>query len=389
MNIRVLVLADDLTGALEVGALFAGRGLPALVTMETRLDLECLEETALVHVIDTETRHLAPDEAFHIVDTIARAAPAQGFRYIYKKTDSTLRGNIASELSAIAAACPDFPLVYVPAYPRLGRTVIDGNLYVNGVPVSETMYSADKLNPVRESHIPTLLESARLGIPVRSIRVNALHESMPAAVYVLDGTTEEDLRSSARFFAGTRQLSLAAGPAGFAPHFADFVDLPRSAPPPMPSIRSCLVVNGSRHEMSAAQIQHAKVRGWPVIDVASASPAPSGWIILQNPSLNSATELDFAAQLGELVRSILKQVSLDAMVVFGGDTVCGIFRAIGLNSVRPMGEVLPGVPVARVEAVALAAVRCTRKQDFYLITKAGGFGARDLLTQVRERLPES
>ena len=387
MNIRVLVLADDLTGALEVGALFAGRGLPALVTMETRLDPECFEETVLVHVIDTETRHLAPDEAFRIVHTIARAACAQGFHYIYKKTDSTLRGNIASELSAIAAAFPGSPVVYAPAYPQLGRTVINGKLYVNGVPVSETSYSDDKLNPVLESHIPTLLKAA--GLPAHSIRADALHESMPAAVYVLDGTTEEDLRSAARCFEATRQLKLAAGPAGFAPHFADFVNLPRSAPPPMPSIRSCLVINGSRHEISAAQIQHAVARGWPVIDVASASPAPSGWIILQNPSVNSATELDFAAQLGELVRSILKQVSLDAMVVFGGDTVCGILKAIGLNSVRPVGEVLPGVPVVRVEAVALAAVRCTREQDFYLITKAGGFGAPDLLTQVRERLLES
>jgi uncharacterized protein YgbK (DUF1537 family) len=141
--------------------------------------------------------------------------------------------------------------------------------------------------------------------------------------------------------------------------------------------------------MSVAQIQHAKARGWPVIDVASACPTPPGWIILQNPSLMSATQLDFAAQLGELVRSILKQVSLDAMVVFGGDTAYGILKAIGLSSVRPVGEILPGVPVARAEATALAAGRSTREKDFYLITKAGGFGAPDLLTQVRERLRES
>jgi len=384
---RVLVLADDLTGALEVGALFAGRGLPALVTMETRLDPECLEETVLVHVINTETRHLAPDEAFRIVHTIARAARDKGIRYIYKKTDSTLRGNIASELSAIAAAFPDFPLVYVPAYPRLGRTIIDGKLYVNGVPVSETSYSDDKLNPVLESHVPALLKAA--GLPVHSIRADALHEPMPAAVYVLDGTTEEDLRSAARFFAVTRQLSLAAGPAGFAPHFADFVNLPRSAPPPMPSIRSCLVINGSRHEMSVAQIQHAEAQGWLVIDTTSVSSAPSGWVILRNPPLNSPSELDFVARLGELVRNILKQISLDAMVVFGGDTVYGILKAIGLNSVWPIGEVLPGVPVTRVKAVALASVRRMRKQDFYLITKAGGFGTPDLLTLVRERLLES
>ena len=57
---------------------------------------------------------------------------------IYKKTDSTLRGNIAAELRALADLFPTWRIGYAPAYPALGRTVKNGVLYVDDVPVSET-----------------------------------------------------------------------------------------------------------------------------------------------------------------------------------------------------------------------------------------------------------
>jgi len=57
------------------------------------------------------------------VHGLACAAHERGIRFLYLKTDSTLRGNIGSEISAVLAAFPGSPLVYAPAYPRMGRTV--------------------------------------------------------------------------------------------------------------------------------------------------------------------------------------------------------------------------------------------------------------------------
>jgi uncharacterized protein YgbK (DUF1537 family) len=47
---------------------------------------------------------------------------------------------------------------------------------------------------------------------------------------------------------------------------------------------------------------------------------------------------------------------------------------------------VPGVPVTRISAEALAAVLPGRKRDLYFITKAGGFGDPDVLAQVRSEL---
>src|SRR5579862_5186705 len=138
----LLVIADDLTGALEAGAKFAARGIEALVTSDARKGADCP-----VWVTNTESRHLPEDQAYRAVAAVANS----DFGIIYKKTDSALRGNIGAELRALSEVCPEYPITYIPAYPALGRTVKNGALLVRGVPVHETSFSADPLNPVRNS----------------------------------------------------------------------------------------------------------------------------------------------------------------------------------------------------------------------------------------------
>src|SRR5690348_10728682 len=89
-----LTIADDLTGALEIGAIFAANGLNAVVA--TDLDsVRGLRSPALV--LDTETRHLDAQHAAARTRQIAIHARDLSSLLIYKKTDSTLRGNIAAE----------------------------------------------------------------------------------------------------------------------------------------------------------------------------------------------------------------------------------------------------------------------------------------------------
>jgi len=84
-------------------------------------------------VIDTETRHLGTAEAARVVARLARAASRRG-RGGLQEDGLDSAGNIAAELVAMREVWPDRPVVYVPAYPALGRTVRRGRLYVHGVP---------------------------------------------------------------------------------------------------------------------------------------------------------------------------------------------------------------------------------------------------------------
>src|SRR4051812_25271798 len=143
---EILVLADDLTGALESGAAFAQRGIEGQVAL-----LKAPQIAKRVLVVDTETRHVAASEAASCVTEFAGGAKA---RLIYKKTDSTLRGNIRAELDALSVRGP---VLYVPAYPQLGRTLRHGCLHVHDVPVEQTAFALDPIHPVLHGNIAVLL----------------------------------------------------------------------------------------------------------------------------------------------------------------------------------------------------------------------------------------
>ena len=387
-GIQLLALADDLTGAMEVGAQFAACGIASYVTAELSLEPRGLPEAAQVLVIDTGTRHLPESEAGQRIHRLACAARERAIRYIFKKTDSTLRGNIDSEIGAVMAAFPGAALVYAPAYPRMGRTVRNGILYVDDTPVSETVFGADSLNPVRNSAIPGLLQKEQPGLQVIVTIPGELGWAAVPAAYVVDGETEDDLRAAARGFASGGALRLAAGPAGFAGHLADCLPLERSQTPPWPSIESCLVVNGSLHEVSLRQIDHAVASGWllsrpehAVDDLAS-----SRWVLTRASDFSTLAGEPLAARVGGIVVDLVGQAGPDALIVFGGDTAGGVMQALGGPMLRLVGEVLPGVPLAIIDAGTLGGRLDRKGRDLVLIAKAGGFGPPDVLSQVRARI---
>ena len=152
MNLTVLALADDMTGALEIGAKFSAAGTRTLVSAKP---VEPGSTSVLVY--DTETRHRSPQDAAREVRRFVLETGASPPRLIYKKTDSTLRGNISAELGALAEIYPAWRIGYAPAYPALGRTVKQGILMCTAWPSRITEFGRDALNPVCASSISAIL----------------------------------------------------------------------------------------------------------------------------------------------------------------------------------------------------------------------------------------
>jgi len=386
---RILVLADDLTGALEVGSKFAGAKVKSQVRTAPGLSPRDLQDASGVLVVDSETRHLDGMEAARRIRDLALVAYADAVPIVYKKTDSTLRGNIGAELAALIKAYAGSPLLYVPAYPQMGRTVSSGSLYVDGVLVGDTGFTIDPLNPVKESHIPTLL-AAQCALRVKAGPVGNLIDSEPATIAVCDGETDADVGAAASMFANSSIFRLAAGPAAFAMHLARLVDLPRWHPPPLPRARNALIVNGSLHKVSVEQVEQAKRDGFKSIDSRRISTcgADCGWNILEREIATGVASLDFGKHLAKLVVQLLSRSSLDVLVVFGGDSAYAIVEAIGNPTLHPLGEVMEGIPISRIEANDLGSYIGHRDHDLYLVTKAGGFGPRDVLACIQKSIAE-
>ena len=267
---HILALADDMTGALEVGAKFSAAGVDSLVSARP-----IPAGSAPVLVLDTESRHGSAEAAGQQIKRFVLDSGAARPSLVYKKTDSTLRGNIAAELRALADLFPQWRIGYAPAYPAMGRTVKNGVLFVNGVEVAKTAFANDILNPIHESSV-----SAMLG------------PELPCTVF--DGTSEADLISAARAILADARMRIAAGPAGLAEAIAQEIGgLHRDRP--LPSVRSCLVINGSLHENAAGQMRLAELKG-----CISGDPG-AAWRMLRRSHGDRAIPAEVAKENGKYV----------------------------------------------------------------------------------------
>jgi uncharacterized protein YgbK (DUF1537 family) len=385
---RILGIADDTTGAIEVGAKFAMAGVSTLVS--TGNDLGSERDG---FVVDARSRHLSPRQARERILQLAGAAIQAGVPYLFKKTDSTLRGHIAVEFQALLEAFPERPLLYVPAYPQMGRTVRDGALHVHGVPLAETAFAADRLNPSKQGWIPGLLAGA-CGAPVLTAstgeRILELLSTAPGGAIILcDGTTDEDLQSAAQALAASGRDCIVAGTAGFCEPWVNALPIERSFQGGVPAVRRCLVVSGSLHPASSGAILRAAETGTPAIaladqaagdDFTAAALAEAlsahPWVSLTTPGTCRGS---VGKRMGALAARVIDMQPVDGVAVFGGDTTLGVLEALGVSVVDPLLDLLPGIPVSNIRH---------GERRLALITKAGGFGDDGTLTAIRKVLED-
>jgi uncharacterized protein YgbK (DUF1537 family) len=366
----LLAFADDLTGALEVGAKFAKAG----VTVVARFEPGCDLPSGAV-VIDTETRHSRAEDATEQLSTLIHGSRLYDAAVIFKKTDSTLRGNIGPELRALADAYPGRAIVFSPAYPQMGRTVRLGHVFIDGQPLEATSFARDALNPVTSSYVPDLITSFGLHVITHE---NASCGADPGVVHVFDADTEDDVAAVTRFMDETTPAPVFCGTGSLAGHLSRKVGMLSEGPPRFRTpVRSAIVVNGSRHGISEQQLRYAEAMGWPTTtpEYALANGLPNEWTILRLELEGNQNARSVALGTGGLVRDVVQRLNCDTLVVFGGDTAFGVVEGLGEAMLRSIGELLPGIPVSIVG-------------NLNFISKAGGFGPVDVLARIRQRIQE-
>jgi len=372
---RIAVIADDLTGALDTGVQFTQWGYT------TQLVDSPEDATAEVIIINTDTRNKSQEEAYKKTYAVAEKLDVD---LVYKKTDSTLRGNPGPELQAILDALGEEKAVFTPTYPPTGRRVKNGHLYVNEKPITETEYITEYRN--KTSYIPDILETKT---PVHVIEYPG--DALEAGINIFDSKTEHDLNIVA-----THQTRVMAGSAGL----ADALCQRLRAPPPVLSIVGSMrvetraqitllrdrlgaslipldtigVLNGSPQEV-IQDAEDALSRGRDVVITSSISPdvIEHTWVEARRLNL-SANEVEkmITDALAEVTEALLPQ-SLSGLIITGGATALAVTTRLKIENIMILDEVQPGIPVLRLD-------------NILAITKAGGFGQPDTLIQATKYL---
>lgn len=403
---KLLILADDLSGAADCANAFTSSGLNAVVTFEN-LNEEFGTE---VLSIDCDTRHLLPAEADARVTRIMQSALLrQPGQLVFKKVDSTLRGNLGSELRAIlnerrATSKNRIVAVMAPAFPVGGRTTVDGYQLLHGVPLDETeLWRHDGLSGV--AHIPTMLHQAGLStslLTLNQVRGNpaSLHSSMfqlatEADVIICDVETDDDLSAIAHTSFALGRETIWAGSAGLAyqfPHAAGLISASSPVEQPDFPLGPILFVVGSMSTVSHGQAR-ALENAAPVTSihilpsVLLEGPSQPSWNTVADriqASLRSGKDTLVVLDANERVdlqerRRLTGALGLilapsaalvGGLVATGGETTRALLDGWGVAALVMLGELEHGVPFSFARSDG---------RHLPVLTKAGAFGDQETL----------
>lgn len=403
----VEVVADDLTGAMDTSQGFAARGYATTVVADPEAEMDAIDEDAAVLGINTDSRY---DDEADAVDAVSEAIETLPAGTVYKKVDSTLRGNFAAEVdAALAASGADLALV-APAFPSAGRTTEDGVHYVKGTPVAETEYGDDEKGP-RSSSIAELFASVDRPVATVSLSTveagndevaaaiaDAVEGSDRAPIVVCDALEDEHLATAAEATDGVDALYVGSG--GLAEHITVPGAEAGARSPPQLAPGAALGVAGSVSATTLAQLEHVsdeaivQVDGAALLDGGDLDAAVDRAVrrlrdgrpvVLTaatddedvERTLAAGRERDLsssevrnrvAAGLAAAATDVLQEETPSGMLLTGGDIAVAVIRELGATAVTLTGEeVEAGIPIGTFADGSTAGMP--------LVTKAGGFGS--------------
>ncbi|MGE6607525.1 four-carbon acid sugar kinase family protein [Halomonas sp. NPDC076908] len=396
---QLLIIADDLTGTADSAVGCARAGLVTNVVLGAN-GTEGAEAVA----IDLDSRGCSAVEAAQ------RHRQAlqywQGcFRFLYKKIDSTLRGNVAAEIASLAATAG--MAIVAPAYPATGRTTRRGRQYLNGTPVEETEVWINEGIKGR-ANLVEMLDGASLKTALLDlVTLHGNDESVITALtthlengvqaLVCDAESDADLARLAMLSAGINGIFW-VGSAGLGEHLPTALGLAGTKAPPAPQTTTpqTLIVIGSMSAVSHHQAERLleSVETLALIDIGAAdlrpdTPRSSIKALEERLDATLAAKHDLMVRLrqsdernaaeGPALSLALAQLlgprlaSVDRLIATGGATARALLAAADITELTLIDA--PDTGMARLLA-------STDSGPLEVITKAGGFGDNNAFQRV-------
>jgi uncharacterized protein YgbK (DUF1537 family) len=401
-------IADDLTGATDLGVNLAREGLSVIqVNGIPPPGLEVPAADAVVVALKSRTIPAAA-AVTQSLEALAwlQARRAQRIYFKYCSTfDSTPQGNIGPVTEALQKSLKAGIVPATPAYPRNQRTVYRGHLFVGDALLSDTGMRNHPLTPMTDANLVRLLaaQSQRtvglVGCETLDAGVDAVRERLAQLEReghghaIVDALREEHLTVAG---AACADLALTTGGAGLAVglaralrsgHVSAAGGWSRPERPVATAWLSGSCSEATRLQLAQAQKHAAGIRLDPLALAADAGlsariAAEAVAHIGHGPILVFATAqpkevaaaqatlgTQRAATLVEdafrVVAKALADAGVRAFVVAGGETSGAVVEALGVRALAIGPEIDPGVPWTR----ALG------DTPIWLALKSGNFGS--------------
>lgn len=424
---KVVVIADDLTGANATCALLKKTGLRAASILS---QTEEIPQALDVVAIPTNSRAVEPEEAERRVrsalEHIKSGVNGDEVKLFNKRVDSTLRGNVSDEINAFFDVLGDERMgIVVPAFPQTGRIVLHGTMLVNGQLLIHSDAGRDTKTPVFTSNaIERVTEHCRqksAAVWLEEVEgdvealIRNIQEVYQRGVRLLffDAITDAHLQTIARAVlqSGVPFFTIDPGPFTLA--------VTRMQLDQEQNLSRVLMVVGSVTELSTRQL-NAVIEAWHpaiiavdaerlvdpktyleeivrCINLASAATHGSELVLVTSTPLGETKRIDLGACAAAMGRTIeeaagdiakglavvasevlLKDEEFAGVFLSGGDITVAFCEVTGASGVEISEEVLPLVAYGRVVGGKLDRLR--------LISKGGMAGEEDTMLECVKRL---
>ncbi|GHB50600.1 membrane protein [Pseudovibrio japonicus] len=328
------IIADDLTSATDFSAPFVRKGLSAEVCGAAHIRWE--KVTSEIISVDCDSRAMTAKEAAKASSLATRGLANVPF--LCKTIDSTLRGHIRDELLACYNASGRSRLVIAPAFPEAGRTTVGGVQYVNGTPVSQSVYAKDPSHPAWTSRVADLV--------CEDIR-NAV---------ILDAQNQTELNSQVASIDRPEDV-LWVGSPGLAIALAETKSQFSFSPPEQPSAEHTLVVIGSANPISHEQA--AQLNGLRFATCVTA------------PVERANDPKTILSDLADEAVEVMQKQEITALIATGGETMKVLLDRLHVHRFSLLGEFETGFPIGRATF--------PNGRNLIVGMKAGGFGSENSL----------
>lgn len=423
---KIVIIADDLTGAADTGVQFCPFFDETVLVPYHQLSTvfaTTRDRVSQAMSIYTNSRALQAAVAHERLRAVASPFSRSKPKWIYKKVDSCLRGNLGAEIEAVMDTL-GFEMSFIaPAFPEMGRTTVNDIHQVHGIPVSQTELSRDPVTPVTKSRLSQLVaHQSRCAVDHVTLdllqgdqtRLQAEIERMAGRGtrhVVFDCICQDDLDNIARLWLRSHRRILPVGSAGLAASLGRLLppgpNPEKKYEPRAPQSGNHLLVIGTVSQATKRQVE-LLVQTYPYeqmilefdllkdqrwrdsllqkASLASSVLSSQNVIVRIGSSSDDREIFDPIKQsrlanlvvegLGLFIARVLKDRKPGFLFASGGDTADAVLTALEGSAIRINGEVVTGMVAGRLLGGPM--------DGLTVFTKAGAFGNEDALVVLHE-----
>jgi uncharacterized protein YgbK (DUF1537 family) len=361
---KIFVIADDFTGAAEIGGIGIRNGLK--VTIETKPIFS--KENDII-VVATDTRSMDKYEAAVHISKLTHELLGFNPLFIYKKIDSVFRGNISEELVAQLKVCGKKRAIIIAANPVFKRIIANGRYFIDDIPLNQTCFSIDSQYPIRTNEVLKLLN------PVEDLQIVSLKSDDPLPEQGLIIGDVENLHDLQKWASKYDENTIFAGAFGFfdsilkslnyIQEVPKFTPLPFRTPalfilgsyyPKDDSILAGMIEQGHYHSNMPEEIYYNKesdpsiMQNW--VEEVTTNLIEKQKVIVTCDYLDSKeSNISFRIKksLAELVKRVFDKVPLHEILIEGGSTTSEILEHLEITKLTPIQELDTGVIRMKVD----------------------------------------